>query len=176
MQIRPAFPDDTDRLKALYVSAFPEGEGETVASLAADLLAEETVPETFSLVAETDAMIVGHISFSPVSDADADRFLGYILSPLAVHPSFQRRRVGTNLIEKGIERLSEFAVDIVFVYGDPQYYGRFGFRCDNALAYVPPYKLQFPLGWQSKTLADLDTFASSGNLTCVLSLRRSDIW
>ena len=176
MHLRPATPDDTDRVKALYVSAFPKGEGETVSSLAADLLAEESIPETFSLVAETDAMIVGHVSFSPVSDALADEFQGYILTPLAVHPHFQKRRIGTNLIEKGIQRLSEYAVDIVFVYGDPQYYARFGFKPDSVPKYVPPYQLQFPLGWQFKPLSDVDAFASSGNLTCVPSLRRPDIW
>jgi predicted N-acetyltransferase YhbS len=72
----------------------------------------------------------GHVSFSPVSDAQADQFLGYLLAPLAVPPDFQKRRIGTNLIEKGIQHLSEFDVDIVFGYGDPRYYRRFGFQPD----------------------------------------------
>lgn len=116
--------------------------------MAIDLLAETTNPETISLVAESGAAIVGHVAFSPASDAHADRFLGYILAPLAVHPSFQKRRIGTRLIEQGTEQLGNLAVDIVFVYGDPGFYRRFGFRPDGALEYVPPYKLQYPFGWE----------------------------
>lgn len=176
MQIRRATSDDTDRIRSLYVAAFPEGEGETVASLAADLLAEATTPETFSLVAESDAMIVGHIAFSPVSDAHADRFSGYILAPLAVSPNFQKQRIATRLIEQGIEQLLKLGVDIVFVYGDPGFYGRFEFQLGHAAEYIPPYELQFPFGWLARPLSDVDSFASSGNLSCVSSLRRADIW
>jgi len=176
MKIRLATPSDSDRIRTMYLFAFPDGESETVASLAVDLLAETTAPETFSFVAESDAKIVGHVAFSPVSDAHADGFLGYILAPLAVDPSFQKRRIGTQLIEHGVAQLSKIAVDIVFVYGDPNFYGRFGFQPDGALKYVPPYELQFPFGWLSKPLADVDSFAPSGNLSCVSSLCRPDIW
>ncbi len=176
MQIRPSSPEDIDRVKALYLAAFPEGEGETVASLAADLLAEATVPETFSLVAESDGMIAGHIAFSPVSVANANKFLGYILAPLVVHPTFQKRRIGTRLIEHGVQHLSELSADIVFVYGDPEYYGRFEFQAVSALQYIPPYELQFPFGWLAKLLVDADALVPSGMLTCVPSLQRADIW
>ena len=160
----------------MYISAFPEVEGETVASLAVDLLAETSTPETFSFVAESDKTIVGHVAFSPASNAHADSFLGYILSPLAVDPNFQKRRIATQLVEYGVAQLSRIAVDIAFVYGDPKFYGRFGFHPDGALEYTPPYELQFPSGWLSKPLADIDSFAPSGNLTCVSSLCRPDIW
>ncbi|MEZ6130854.1 MAG: N-acetyltransferase [Planctomycetaceae bacterium] len=176
MYIRRSIAEDTDSVKALYVAAFPAEEGETVAELAAELLTEVSSPETFSLVAESDAMIVGHVAFSPVSDAGTDGFCGYILAPLAVHPTVQRQGIGTRLIEEGVRHLAELAVDLVFVYGDPEYYGRFGFQPDGALEYVPPYELQFPSGWLLKALADVGAFASSGRLTCVPSLQRPDIW
>ena len=176
MQIRRATSNDAAPIRSVYVSAFSEAENEIVASLAVDLLSATTTPETFALVAESEANIIGHIAFSPASDAHADGFLGYVLAPLAVHPKFQRQQVATRLIQMGIKQLSKLAVDIVFVYGDPKFYGRFGFQSDGALRYIPPYELQFPFGWLSKPLVDVDTFASSGKISCVKPLNRADIW
>ena len=43
-------------------------------------------------------------------------------------------------------------VNVVFVYGDPKYYGKFGFSAEVASAYSPPYELQYPFGWQAVAL------------------------
>ncbi len=115
-----------------------------MAGLAVNLLAEKTTPETFALVAEVDEIVVGHISLSPVFCIDTDKFQGYILAPLAVHPQYQMQGIGANLIEAGIQHLLKINVDIIFVYGDPQYYARFGFDAGIASEYVPPYRLQYP--------------------------------
>ena len=45
-------------------------------------------------------------------------------------------------------------VDILFVYGDPKYYSRFGFSADAAVRYIPPYRLQYPFGWQGIALKE----------------------
>ena len=176
MHIRPASLLDRDGVTSLHLAAFPEEEREAVAALAVNLLAEETNPETFALVAEADDIVVGHIAFSPVSQTNTDKYQGYILAPLAVHPQFQKRRIGANLIEAGIQHLSRINVDIVFVYGDPQYYGRLGFDAVIAAEFAPPYQLQYPFGWQAKPLTDVNTFPSSGKLTCVQSLRDPQLW
>lgn len=176
MYIRPASLLDRDSVNGLYLSAFPKEEREAVAALAVNLLAEKSIPETFALVAEVDDLVVGHISFSPVSRIDTDKFQGYLMAPLAVHPKFQKKRVGASLIEAGIQQLSRLDADIVFVYGDPLYYSRFGF--DNVIAseYVPPYQLQYPFGWQAKFLTDVNNLPSAGRLTCVPPLRDPQLW
>ena len=176
MYIRTATLLDQDSIRRIHLSAFPEEEREIVANLAFNMLAEKTNPETFSLVAETNDVVVGHISFSPVICIDTDNFRGYILAPLAVLPQYQRRRIGTNLVEAGLQHLSRMNVDIVFVYGDPQYYGRFGFDANIASGYTPPYQLQYPSGWQAKPLKRVKDFPSSGILTCVSSLRDPLLW
>jgi len=176
MHIRLASPRDRDSVRSLHLSAFAEEERQEVATLAVNLLAEKTIPETFALVAEADNIVVGHIAFSPVSRVSTDNYQGYILAPLAVHPEFQKRRIGASLIKTGIEHLSRLDVDIVFVYGDPKYYGRFGFDADIAVEYAPPYQLQYPFGWQAKPMTDGKTFPSSGKLTCVQSLRDPQLW
>lgn len=176
MRIRPATLLDRDAVLDLYLAAFPEAERETVAAVAVDLLSESSTPESFALVAEADGAPVGHISFSPVSCGDADNFVGVVLAPLAVHPKFQKQGIGARLVEAGMQRLSELGVGIVFVYGDPSYYGRFGFDADIAARYVPPYPLQYPFGWQAKALTDVGRSPSSGKLTCVAALQDPQLW
>ncbi len=176
MHIRPASLQDSRSIRSLYLAAFPEEERDRVATLAVDLLEEQTLPETFALVATDDGLTVGHIAFSPVVFANADKNQGYLLAPLAVQPEFQKRRVGANLIEAGIEHLARLKADIVFVYGDPKYYGRFGFDAGIAAEYLPPYPLQFPFGWQAKLLTDSNTFPPSTELTCVPALTDPQLW
>ena len=173
---RTTSSSDREGIKRLYLAAFPEEERQPVADLAVNLLAEKTTPETLSLVAEADDAVIGHIAFSPISSPNTNNFQGYILAPLAVHPSHQKQRIGTNLIEAGIQQLSTMNADIVFVYGDPRYYSRFGFDSDLAAHYTPPYQLQYPFGWQAKPLTDAGTFPPAARLTCVTSLRNPQLW
>lgn len=52
--------------------------------------------------------------------------MGYHLAPVAVHPDFQRRGVGSKLLETTLS-LPPINAAPVFVLGDPAYYERFGF-------------------------------------------------
>jgi len=176
MRIRTATPSDRDSVQSLYHAAFPPEEWEAVAGLAVSLLSEDSDPETFALLAEVDGKMSGHIAFSPVSDRSVDNFQGYILAPLAVHPQFQKRGAGTRLIEAGIQRLTELGVDIAFVYGDPQFYGKFGFEADLASQYEAPYPLQFPFGWQARMIREGAEIPASARLTCVSSLSVPELW
>jgi predicted N-acetyltransferase YhbS len=49
------------------------------------------------------------------------------LGPLAVLPNQQRRGIGGELVEAGLEQLSRMHAQAVFVLGDPGFYSRFGF-------------------------------------------------
>ena len=178
MHIRQAQLDDRDGVTRLYLSAFSESEREAVAEVAHNLLAETTTHPTVSLVAETNGNIVGHVGFSPMAHEDSGNFMGYILAPVAVHPEFQKRGIGTVLIESGFECIVSFGAAIVFVYGDPKYYGRFGFDARIGAKFTPPYDLQYEDGWQAKPLTEIkpDNFPSSGRLTCVRSLMDPQLW
>lgn len=67
-------------------------------------------------------------------------------------------------------------VNIVFVYGDPKYYGRFGFSADAAHQYTTPYKLQYPFGWQAILLKAVDIEKSHVAITCVTALGDPKLW
>ncbi len=156
MNIRIATNQDREDVQRVHLYAFPEGESEIVSKLAFDLFSEKTTPQTISLVAEIDGAIVGHIAFSPVIIDNNENFQGYILAPLGVKPDYQKRRIGSKLIEYGMQQLSVMGINVVFVYGDPKYYGRFGFSADAAQQYITPYKLQYPFGWQAIVLNECE--------------------
>ena len=93
-----------------------------------------------SLVAEQDGQLVGHVGFSRLWIVqDAQRIPGISLAPLAVMPDRQRKGAGRALVEAGHARLREAGEAIVFVVGDPEYYGRFGFSLLAAAAFECRY-------------------------------------
>lgn len=176
MHIRIASDLDQEDIRSVHWSAFDESERGLVSKLAVDLLAEDTTPRTISLVAEVEGSVVGHVAFSPVSSHDDESFSGYIMAPLGVKPEYQKRCIGSKLVEKGMQQLSEMGVGILFVYGDPEYYSRFGFSVDVAECYTPPYRLQYPFGWQGIALNECSSERSSIEITCVASLCDPVLW
>jgi len=175
-RIRAATSLDRDEIRDVHLRAFPEGENQLVATLADNLLSEETWPETIVLVAEIDGTVVGHIAFSPVTADSNKNWLGYILAPLGVRPEYQKGGIGSKLIESGKELLSINNANVLFVYGDPEYYGRFGFRTEVAARFLPPYELSYPFGWQAIVLREGGSNEQAVKLLCVPSLRDPAFW
>ncbi len=176
MHVRVATSLDRDDIHSVHLSAFAEGEREVVSKLAVDLLLEESTPQTISLVAETEGIVVGHVAFSPVTIENNENVQGYILAPLGVKPDYQMCCIGSKLIESGMQQLSRMGVDILFVYGDPKYYSRFGFSADAAEYYIPPYKLQYPFGWLGIALNECSTGKSPIKIACVTALCDPTLW
>lgn len=176
MNIREATTLDCDSIHHLYCSALDEQERELVSKLATELLAEKSTLKIISLVAEIKRIVVGHIACSPVSIPENKSFRGYILAPLAVLPAYQKRLIGSRLVNCAIACLEEMNVDILFVYGDPNYYGRFSFSSELAINYIPPYKLQYPFGWQARVFKEATLSKFSVNITCVDSLSDPALW
>lgn len=174
--IRDAVPADGNGIRSVYLRAFPEGENQAVATLAVNLLLEGAEPGTFALVAEVDGDIVGHVAFSPVVAAGRTGWTGYILAPLGVVPGHQKTGIGSQLVERGVELLSRHMANAILVYGDPKYYGRFGFSAEAALRFVAPYELTYPFGWQARVLRDGGPPDGVASLSCVPSLRNPALW
>lgn len=174
--MRPAQSSDTAAIERLYRAAFPPKEADEVAALAVALLTEASTPETLSLVSEREGRLSGHIGFSPVGLQGETPFFGFTLAPLAVDPAVQGRGIGSRLVEAGLQRLRSMGAAIVFVYGDPAYYGRFGFEAASATAYVVPYTLQYPFGWQALRFPGHEGLPASGTLTFVSSLQKPELW
>jgi putative acetyltransferase len=177
MRIRAATSQDSEAIRNIHLRAFSADERWKIATLAVNLLLAETTPETISLIAEADGAAVGCIAFSPASIADNTSWSGYILAPLAVKPECQRRRIGAKLIKSGMERLAQLGAELVFVYGDPNYYSRFGFTSDAASRYAPPYALQYPFAWQAIVLHGASRAADAAvPISCAAPLRDPELW
>lgn len=174
--IRNATKLDRDSVREIHLCAFPKNENEAVSKLAVDLLDEDTTPETISLVAEVDGSLVANIGFSPLTIHDNHQWSGYILAPLAVKPEYQKSQIGSALIKDGIKQLSNMDVNILFVYGDPKYYSKFGFKPELASNYAPPYTLEHPFGWLALILKEGISIQSLTQITCVDSLNHPELW
>ncbi len=80
-----------------------------------------------SLVAEIDGRIAGYILFSKIEIAGSSIFKTLALAPMAVLPEFQRQGVGSELINKGMEKAKELGFNSIIVLGHKDYYPKFGF-------------------------------------------------
>ncbi len=121
--IRAEVAGDTTGIRRVLAAAF---RNETEADLVEALRNNGAL--TISLVACAANEIVGHIAFSPMhSDGQPDRDDVFGLAPLAVHPQWQRRGVGSALIRRGLDECRNRAIVAVFVLGESGSYTRFGF-------------------------------------------------
>ncbi len=176
LTIRTATIADRDGIRGVCREAFDDSESALVADLAVDLLEETASPPTISLVAEARGVLVGHVAFSAVWMNGGGRFVGRILAPLAVRPEHQNGGIGSALVHEGLRESERTGVRMVFVYGDPAYYGRFGFIADRAQAFEAPYPLKYPNGWLALGFGQGKLDPPIGALDCVVALRKPELW
>lgn len=82
-----------------------------------------------SLVAVENDKIVGHIFFSPLTFAPKnEKIKAFGLAPMAVLPEFQNQKIGSRIVERGLEECRKSNIEAVFVLGHPKFYPRFGFN------------------------------------------------
>ena len=137
---------------------------------------EESKPDILSLVAEHSGSIVGHVALSPVTFDLINNLRGYILAPLGVKSGYQKKGIGSRLVEAGKEKLTEMEVHLLFVYGDSGYYSRFGFEMKDAEPFIPPYQLQYPFGWQAVVLNTFSEKKNPVSIGCVNALMKPELW
>ena len=176
MMFRYADQTDVKAIQTVIQAAFPEDECDSIIRVAAELSLETCTPPVMSLVAERDGQLTGYVSISPVFFRSDTSVTGYILAPLAVSPSNQSQGVGKALVHTGAERLARDGVDVLFVYGDPGYYGQFGFTEETARSFIPPYRLTYPSGWLGMTLNGTGCAGAPITFGCVNALSKPDLW
>lgn len=176
MNIRNVQEMDLSPIQRVIEAAFPDEEIEVIRLLASDLYSESRIKPIRSLVCEVDNQVIGYVSFSPIFLSLTHNINGYILAPLAVLPDHQKKGVGSKLISIGIDILTKEGVDVLLVYGDPDYYNRFGFKEDIASPFLPPYPLKYPTGWQGILLSDINLPEPNIKFDCVRSLDKPYLW
>ena len=125
--IRLERPDDAAAIRQVIELAFAQpDEADLVEKL------RRACADAVSLVAVDDG-IVGHILFTPVVvESGGQRVVGMGLAPMAVHPDWQRRGIGSQLVRSGMDIMRERGCPFVVVVGHPEYYPRFGFERASA--------------------------------------------
>ena len=124
MIIRTEEPPDVAAIRFVNEQAF-DGSGE---ANAIDALRDRGAV-TLSLVAVIDDRVVGHLCFTPAVIESPDRSWPAIgLAPLAVLPEYQRRGIGSALMDAGLEECRRLGHERIIVLGHPAYYPRFGFE------------------------------------------------
>jgi len=125
VSIRDERKNDYDEIKKINDLAFgQENEGKMVEVLRKTL---DYNPE-LSLVAEIKNKIVGYILFYPIKIKNKKgEFTVLSLAPMAVHPEYQNKGIGSKLVKSGIEIARGNGFGAVIVVGHPKYYPRFGF-------------------------------------------------
>lgn len=130
--IREERPGDAAAIQALHRAEFA---GNAEADLVDELRGSGKV--LLSLVVEEAGRIVAHILYTRIAVDGAENAAA--LAPIAVDLAHQKRGFGSKLIEEAHRRLPAMGIAIVFVLGDPAYYGRFGFSTVQAAAFRTPY-------------------------------------
>lgn len=98
------------------------------------------IPE-LALIAESDGKIVGHLmltrTFVVTSDSREEALL---LAPLSVALDYRKRGIGSGLVVESFRLAKGLGYTVVFVVGDPAFYGRFGFMPSVLfkIKHVPP--------------------------------------
>lgn len=129
--LRPATPADLAPIKQLLDAAFAPSKFE---SMLVDLIFNGG-EEFWGWITEEKSQLIGVVIYTQAfRDGVA---IGYHLAPVAVHPDFQRRGIGSKLIETTLS-LPPFNAASVFVLGDPEYYERFGFA--SVASAICPYE------------------------------------
>lgn len=86
--------------------------------------------EALDMVAIYDDKIIGHIISTKARVIDNQNMEHEVLcvGPISVLPSFQNNGIGTKLLNKSIEIAKEMGFIAMILFGNPDYYHRFGFR------------------------------------------------
>ncbi|MBW3694217.1 N-acetyltransferase [Vibrio sp. T187] len=158
MLIRTEAPADILAVDRLLKSVFEtEAEAKLVMSL------RENSHLTLSLVAcADDGEVIGHAMFSPVLLQGED-YNWQGLAPLAVKAEHQNQGIGGSLVKEGLSSLAEFGYPGCVVLGDPNYYGRFGFKAASLFNF--DCKWDVPEGaFQAVELAEGSFSGKSGTI------------
>ena len=98
-------------------------------------------------VVELDGKIVASIMYthSYLIDNEEEKIHTVSFGPLCVHPNYQRKGIGTALIEKTKSLVVNMGVPAIIIYGDPHNYCKHGFK--NGIDYqVSNMDGEYPLG------------------------------
>ena len=98
------------------------------------------IPE-FSLVAEFNNEIVGHILLTKINiKNNKQQFVSLALAPVSVLPKHQRKGIGGQLIKKAHQIAKKAGYKSIVVLGHENYYPKFGYQQAHKFGIKFPFK------------------------------------
>lgn len=178
MKISAFCTDQTQDVINLFTKTFSDSEGheegKVIGRLVTELISTTAKHDLLGFIIIIDEVIVGCIFFSRITVPSNKT--AFILSPLAISTKQQGKELGRQLIEFGVEHLKARGVDLVFTYGDPNFYSKVGFQHINEDIVKAPFKLTYPEGWLAQSLSGEDVYAIEGICQCVTALNKKEYW
>ena len=171
-------PANIKEIKQLFAQTFSDSEGQSegllVANLAYSLMTRTDAHDFYAFIATENEQIIGSIIFSKLTfESELNAFL---LSPVAIHTSYQGNGIGQKLINFGLNSLKKNGVELVFTYGDPDFYSKVGFSIIAEKLVKAPFKLTYPEGWLGQSLLSDEVAPITGNSYCVEALNKPEYW
>lgn len=173
--IRPTTPDEADTIAEVHRAAFGS---DLEAGLARDLMRDDAFVGSLSFAAEEDGRLIGHVLFTRAWLNRDDGLPGLpllLLAPLAVLPEAQRKGVGSALVEAAVTLARESGEVGILVFGDPEFYGRFGFAQAGPSGVRPPHPADPMWGWLALELAP-GLLGAAGTLKVAAPLDAPGMW
>lgn len=174
--IRKLTINDLGAVEETFFNSFSVEEAPITYPVIKSLIEEDATNNNYCIGYELDGKIVSAVGFSPVFFKSYNEISAYILAPLATHQSNQKKGLATKLIGRAKAYFSENGVDALLVYGDPEYYGIYGFNANLGKSFIPPYPLEYDFGWQALMLKNTKLSDRKLAFTCVDALSNAALW
>jgi predicted N-acetyltransferase YhbS len=178
LQYQPLGKEYQAQLADLFCSTFSasegEQEGQLIGALTSELGSLIDHNKVFCFASLDKQTIAGAIFFTPLHYNTELQVS--MLAPVAVSPDYQQQGVGKTLIQYGLEQLKAQGWDVAVTYGDPAYYGKFGFQPLSEKTLKAPLPLSMPEGWQAMSLKGEAIPVLAERPTCVKPFNDPQLW
>ncbi len=134
MNIRRENPEDFPAIYSLIKTAFETAKVSdgSEQDFYEGLRAGENFIAELAFVAEENGKLIGHIALTRARVLDKDgtpaQLKALLLAPLSVLLDYRGKGVGISLVDHALEAARTLGFEAVFLCGNPDYYGRFGFK------------------------------------------------
>ena len=179
MQFTEFMSDSIDEIIQLFTKTFSDSEGksegELIGSLVSNMMKKTEKENLYIYIAKEDKKIIGCIVFSRIS-FEKKSINSFLLGPVAVHTDYQGKGVGQKLINWGHNDLRKKGVELVFTYGDINFYSKVGYNIISEKTIKAPLELSYPEGWLAQSLLNKEITPISGDSYCVEAINNPIYW
>ena len=130
--IRQEEPSDYEKVNELVKISFAsnsDDDGTTHEYLKQIRKKDTFIPELSLITENKSGKIIGQIVLYKMAIKTSEKNITeLLLSPISVHPDYFRKGIARSMIKKSFKIAKEMGYKAVFLCGNPEIYGKFGFN------------------------------------------------